>query len=164
MVLSIGIFFSLIITGLTHTLPEALSSGLTAQGVPADNANQIAGLPAVSVLFAALLGYNPVQSLLGPAVLSHLPAGNAAYLTGRGFFPQLISGPFAHGLAIAFGFAIAACLIAALASALRGGKYVHDDSEPAPVERARPDRPVRVPQSSFEGRAEGGSHEITGLG
>ncbi|HET8588582.1 MAG TPA: MFS transporter [Nakamurella sp.] len=127
MVLSIGIFFSLIITGLAHTLPGALTSGLTAQGVPATEAGRIAGLPPVSVLFAALLGYNPVQSLLGTDVLSQLPPQNAHYLTGQAFFPQLIAGPFGHGLGIAFGFAIAACLIAAVASALRGGKYVHTD-------------------------------------
>ncbi len=79
----------------------------------------------MSILFAALLGYNPVQTLLGHA-LSGLPASHAAYLTGRTFFPSLISAPFSRGLAIAFGFAIAACLIAALASLLRGGRYVHE--------------------------------------
>ena len=76
-------------------------------------------------MFAALLGYNPVQTLLGPA-LTKLPASHAAYLTGHTFFPSLISAPFAHGLAIAFDFAIAACLIAAAASLLRGKRYVHE--------------------------------------
>jgi hypothetical protein len=76
-------------------------------------------------MFAALLGYNPVQTLLGHAI-SKLPASHAAYLTGHTFFPSLISAPFEHGLAIAFDFAIAACLIAAVASLLRGGRYVHD--------------------------------------
>ena len=127
MVLSIGIFFSLMITGLASSLPHTLYSGLTAQGVPAADAHRIAGLPPVSVLFASLLGYNPVQTLLGPHVLAQLPAAHAHYLTGRSFFPSLISGPFADGLGVAFAFAIAACVIAALASALRGGKYVHTD-------------------------------------
>jgi Major Facilitator Superfamily len=76
-------------------------------------------------LVAALLGYNPVQALLGHAI-SKLPAGHAAYLTGHTFFPSLISAPFEHGLAIAFDFAIAACLIAGVASLLRGSKYVHE--------------------------------------
>jgi hypothetical protein len=76
-------------------------------------------------MFAALLGYNPVQALLGHAI-SKLPPGHAAYLTGHTFFPSLISAPFQHGLAIAFDFAIAACLIAAVASLLRGKKYVHE--------------------------------------
>jgi MFS family permease len=117
MVLSIGIFFSLIIAGLSAHLPTALDTGLTAHGVPAAAANQVAHLPAVAVLFAAFLGYNPISTLLGP-VLGHLPAGQAQFLTGRSFFPSLISGPFSDGLAIAFGFAIIACLIGAVASLL----------------------------------------------
>jgi MFS family permease len=124
-VLSIGIFFTLIILGLASTLPAALTHGLVAQGVPQADAARVAALPPVSILFAALLGYNPVQTLLGHA-LTRLPAGHAAYLTGHTFFPSLISAPFSHGLAVAFDFAIAACLIAAVASLLRGGKYVHE--------------------------------------
>jgi MFS family permease len=128
MVLSIGIFFSLMITGLASSLPDTLHSGLTAQGVPSDAADRVAALPPVGVLFASLLGYNPVQTLLGPDVLHHLSTSHQQYLTGHGFFPSLISGPFSDGLGVAFGFAIAACVIAALASALRGGKYVHADA------------------------------------
>jgi len=131
MVLSIGIFFSLMIAGLTSTLPHTMLHGLTAQGVPAAQAHRIAALPAVSVLFASLLGYNPVQTLLGSSTLSHLSAAHQHFLTGRSFFPQLISGPFADGLGVAFGFAIACCLVAALASALRGGKYVHEETPEA---------------------------------
>jgi MFS family permease len=125
MVLSIGIFFTLIILGLASSLPSALSHGLIAQGVPSADAARVAALPPVSIMFAALLGYNPVQTLLGP-VISKLPASHAAYLTGHTFFPSLISSPFQHGLDIAFDFAIAACLVAALASLLRGRRYVHE--------------------------------------
>ena len=125
MVLSIGVFFTLIILGLASALPSALSHGLIAQGVPRADAARVAALPPVSIMFAALLGYNPVQTLLGH-VISKLPASHAAYLTGHTFFPSLISGPFQHGLDIAFDFAIAACLIAAVASLLRGGRYVHE--------------------------------------
>ena len=128
MVLSIGIFFTLMITGLASSLPHTLTHGLTAQGVPPDAAARVAALPPVGVLFASLLGYNPVQTLLGPDVLHHLSAAHQHYLTGRSFFPALISQPFSDGLGVAFGFAIAACLIAAFASALRGGKYVHSDA------------------------------------
>jgi MFS family permease/DNA-binding MarR family transcriptional regulator len=126
MVLSIGIFFTLIILGLAATLPSALLHGLTAQGVPAADAAKVAALPPVSVLFASLLGYNPVQTLLGPA-LAHLPPASAAYLTGHAFFPSLIAPSFSHGLSVAFDFAIVACLVAAVASLLRGGRYVHDE-------------------------------------
>ncbi|WP_310964277.1 MFS transporter [Nocardioides terrisoli] len=127
MVLSIGIFFSLMITGLASSLPQTMMHGLTVNGVPHDAAAKVAALPPVGVLFASLLGYNPIQSLLGPDVLHHLPAATQAHLTGHQFFPSLISGPFSDGLGVAFSFAIAACLIAALASAFRGGKYVHTD-------------------------------------
>ncbi len=133
MVLSIGIFFSLMVTGLAGALPQAMASGLTAHGVSQAQAQQVAGLPPVAVLFASLLGYNPIQSLLGPTAIHHLAPGDAAYLTGRSFFPSLISQPFHQGLVVAFAFAIAACLVAAAASWLRGGKYVHAD-EPAPQE------------------------------
>ncbi|WP_437344781.1 MFS transporter [Streptomyces tubercidicus] len=151
LVLSIGVFFSLMVLGLSGTLPHTLSSGLVAQGVPAADADRLAALPPVSVLFASLLGYNPVQTLLGPHALAHLPAGHAAYLTGRGFFPALISGPFAKGLAAAFAFAIAACLVAAVASWLRGGKYVHTD-QPIAVGGTDP-----APAPSIQGATGGGA-------
>jgi MFS family permease len=125
MVLSIGIFFTLIILGLASSLPATLNHGLVAQGVPSAAAAKLAALPPVSIMFAALLGYNPIQTLLG-STLAKLPASHAAYLTGHTFFPSLISGPFQHGLDIAFDFAIVACLVAAVASLLRGRKYVHD--------------------------------------
>ncbi len=127
MVLSIGIFFTLIIAGLSSHLPQAMYSGLTAQGVPATAAHRVAQLPPTGALFAALLGYNPMRSMLGP-VLQHMPAAHVAQLTGRSFFPTLIAGPFSAGLGLAFDFALVACAIAAVASWLRGGKYYHDDA------------------------------------
>ncbi len=133
MVLSIGIFFSLIILGLSNSLPGHLYAGLTAQGVPASAASSLAHLPPTAVMFAALLGYNPIQMLLG-STLSHLPASHVAYLTGHSFFPSLISAPFQSGLQIAFDFSIAACLIAAVASLLRGKKYVHELHSDSAVE------------------------------
>ncbi|MER7009177.1 MFS transporter [Dactylosporangium sp. NPDC000555] len=123
MVLSIGVFFSLMIAGLSGSLPTSLSSGLTAQGVPAGAASQIAGLPPVGTLFAAFLGYNPIQSLLGPQVLSQLPPANAATLTGREFFPHLVSGPFHDGLVIVFWLAIGMAVIGALASLIKPAKH-----------------------------------------
>jgi MFS family permease len=123
--LSIGAFFSLMIAGLASTLPRALTSGLQHQGVPPGIAHQIGALPPVSSLFAALLGVNPVQHLLAPAgVLPRLPAASQQTLIGRQFFPQLISGPFHHGLIVVFAVAAALSALAALASLLRGGRYV----------------------------------------
>ncbi len=127
-VLSVGIFFSLMIAGLATNLPHTLSSGLHAHGVPLATAHAIGKTPPVSVLFAAFLGFNPVKSLVGAHVLDKLSAHSQALLTGRSFFPQLISSPFRDGLHTAFTFAIIACLVAAGASALRGGMYHHTDA------------------------------------
>jgi MFS family permease len=143
MVLSIGIFFSLIILGLSASLPSHLFAGLTAQGVPAAAANSVAHLPPTAIMFAALLGYNPIQSLLG-GTLAKLPASHAAYLTGHSFFPSLISAPFQSGLDIAFDFAIAACLIAAVASLLRGKRYVHELHSEDALARAAAAEPAAV--------------------
>jgi nitrate/nitrite transporter NarK len=126
--LSIGVFFSLMIAGLASVLPKTLTNGLTAQNVPHATAEQIGNLPPVGSLFAAFLGYNPVESLLGPSgVLKTLPAKNVSTLTGKEFFPRLISEPFHHGLVIVFTTAAIMMVVAAIASLLRGKRYVHDE-------------------------------------
>jgi hypothetical protein len=135
-VLSIGVFFTLMILGLASSLPSALTGGLETHGVPAASALRAAHLPPVSVLFAAFLGYNPVQHLVGAPALAAVSAHNQAVLTGRTFFPHLISAPFRSGLHEAFAFAIVACLVAAAASLMRGGRY-YDAEEPGPPERPR---------------------------
>jgi hypothetical protein len=131
-VLSIGIFFTLMILGLSSTLPHALATGLEAHGVDHTTAAYVGQLPPVSVLFAAFLGYNPAQELLGPHLLHHLSSANAAAISGREFFPSLLSQPFRSGLHEAFAFAIVACLIAAVASWSRGARYVNLESAPVP--------------------------------
>jgi MFS family permease len=132
MSLSIGIFFSLMIAGLASTLPRTLTAGLTAQGVPAAVAAHVSHLPPVSTMFAALLGYNPIRNLLEPSgVLHHLPAHNVAVLTGRQFFPHLISAPFHHGLVIVFTAAAIMSLTGALVSLLRGRQFYYEDKVPA---------------------------------
>jgi MFS family permease len=119
--LSIGIFFSLMIAGLASTLPDALSSGLQQQGVPGNVAQEVGQLPPVSTLFAAFLGINPIRQLLAPSgVLSGLPKTNVDVLTGREFFPHLISQPFHHGLIIVFSTAVVLSVLGAVASLLRG--------------------------------------------
>jgi EmrB/QacA subfamily drug resistance transporter len=129
MALSIGIFFSLMIAGLASSLPKALTSGLTAQGVPASVASQVSHLPPVSTMFAALLGYNPVQNLLAPTgVLSRLPAHNIAVLTGKQFFPHLIAEAFHHGLVIVFTAAAIMSFAGAVVSLLRGKQFYYDEA------------------------------------
>jgi MFS family permease len=133
-VLSIGIFFSLMIVGLTSSLPESLSAGLMAHGVGRAAAEHAAHLPPVSTLFAAFLGYNPIEHLVGVHQLSALSLAQQHALTGRSFFPGLISGPFEKGLHAALDFAIVASLAAAWASWRRGGHYVYREPAPAVVD------------------------------
>ena len=119
--LSIGVFFSLMVVGLAHSLPTALTSGLQDQGVPHAVASQVAVLPPVSTLFAAVLGVNPLEHLLAPSgVLTHLPPENTATITGREFFPDLISGPFHQGLTVVFGVSVILAVLAGIASLARG--------------------------------------------
>ncbi|CAN5328247.1 MFS transporter [soil metagenome] len=132
--LSIGIFFSLMIAGLANTLPAAMKSGLTAHGVSSAVASQVAATPPVGSLFAAFLGYNPIQSILGPlGVLDKLKPADAAALTGKEFFPQLISEPFHAGLIIVFVAAAVMSVIGAIASLSSGGKYVHQETGAIPT-------------------------------
>ncbi|HEY6497783.1 MAG TPA: MFS transporter [Streptosporangiaceae bacterium] len=136
MSLSIGIFFSLMVAGLASTLPKTLTAGLTGQGVPLDVASKVAHLPPVSTLFAALLGYNPVHNLLAPTgVLTKLSSHQVGVLTGKSFFPNVISAPFHHGLVIVFTAAAIMSFIGALVSLMRGKQYYYEEpgAAPAPV-------------------------------
>ena len=135
--LSIGVFFSLMIAGLAASLPKTMTAGLEQQGVPHAVAHQIGSLPPVSSLFATVLGVNPVQHLLAQAhALSTLPAASQRVLTGREYFPQLISGPFHQGLIVVFIAAAALSVVAALASLLRGGRPVPPEPAPEPAAEA----------------------------
>jgi MFS family permease len=141
--LSIGVFFSLMIAGLASTLPTTLTSGLRRQGVPLHVAHQIGTLPPVSSLFASVLGVNPIGHLLSSmGVLSSLPAASQRILTGRAFFPDLISGPFHHGLVIVFAVAAGLAALAGLASLMRGGRYAGAGTP------AEPPKPVPEPHGT----------------
>jgi MFS family permease len=142
-VLSIGIFFSLMILGLSSVLSTSLVAGLRAHGVSAAVAERTAHLPPVSVLFAAFLGYNPIQHLLGPQALAQLPSAAVAQLSSQSFFPRLIASAFNSGLHEAFAFAVAACAIAAVASWSRGQRYVPELEGREDAGQQTTDEPVR---------------------
>ncbi len=141
-VFSIGIYFTLMIVGVSASLAGDLTHGLIAQGVPAADAARAAHLPPVSTLFAALLGFNPLEHLLSPSVLNHLDPAARSNLLSISFFPSIIENSFRRGLHLAVDFSILCCLIGAAASALRGGKYIYQekfedtrDEEHAPFPR-----------------------------
>jgi len=131
MVLSVGVFFSLLIVGLASTLPTSMSAALRTHGVAAATATKVASTPPVGSLFAAFLGYNPMKQLLGSAQAAGVSSAQWSSITSKTFFPHLIADPFIHGLRIAFTASLVMCLIAGAASWLRGGRYVHGMSEEA---------------------------------
>jgi MFS family permease len=143
-VLSMGLFFTIVTLGLAARLPSHLYRGLVQAGVSPSAAHLVANEPPIGSLFSAFLGYNPIKELLGPTgALQHLSAKQAAYVTGRSFFPHLIEQPFAGGLHLAFTFAAIATVIAVIASALRGKRYFHGSEVPGGAERGNtPEAPV----------------------
>jgi hypothetical protein len=149
---SIGVVFTLMIAGLSSSLPGTLSGGLVKLGVPTGIAHQVATLPPVSSLFASVLGVNPIQHLLAPTgALAKLPAASQATLTGRTFFPSLLSGPFHNGLIIVFSVSAALSVLAGLASLLRGKHQVPTDEE----------APLATAAESAEEVAEEGAAAVT---
>jgi len=128
MPLSMGLLFTLMVLGLNASVPSAMYAGLVSHGVPAAAATQLSHVPPLGYLFSAFLGYNPIAMLLGPQLLGSLPAHQAAVLTSRQFFPQLIGPAFKQALVPILLFAAVMSLIAALASALRGSRFVHEEA------------------------------------
>jgi hypothetical protein len=162
-VFSIGIFFTLMIVGLSATLPASLYHGLVGHGVPSGIADRAAHLPPVSTLFAAFLGYNPVEHLIGAGTLAHLTAAQQKVLLGHGFFPGLITAPFRAGLHAALDFAIVASVLAAAASWSRGAMYVH--AEVTTTEGSSfPDGVGGRPAPDVDGRGVEGNDGPAGMG
>jgi MFS family permease len=160
MVLSMGMFFTLIIVGISSYLPRSLYNGLITHGVPSAAAHQVANLPPTSSVFAAFLGYNPIKNLLGPSgVLARLPHAQAVFLTGRSFFPSLITGPFKHGLHEALTFATICCLLAAIAAASMGKQYFYKAPAVATTNDVGPRTPLVVKVTTREAEDEDESHD-----
>jgi MFS family permease len=132
--LSITLIFVMVTSGLAASLPSALFGGLTRAGLPANAARAVAGLPPTAALFAAFLGYNPLGTLLPAQLLHSLPAAAQSHLLSTSFFPSLIAGPFEQGLFVAFTISAALSVLAALASLLRGRRYIHGlEEQPEPI-------------------------------
>jgi EmrB/QacA subfamily drug resistance transporter len=133
--LSITVIFSLVTLGLAANLPGALYSQLSGAGIPAAVALQVSHLPPIGALFAAFLGYNPMGTLLPAGVLAALPQASRALVLGKSFFPNLIAGPFMDGLRIAFALSVVLSVLAAIASLLRGPRFIYElEVEPPPAQ------------------------------
>ena len=128
MALSMALYFTILIIGLSHHLPPVLANSLVQVGVPAAQAQQIAGLPPTSALFAAFLGFNPMQSLMSPDALAALPQATQQTLLGTHFFPQAIAPAVMSSLHIAFWVSAGLSAVAAVVSLLRGGHYIYNES------------------------------------
>jgi hypothetical protein len=161
MPISMGLLFTLMVLGLNASVPSAMYAGLVGHGVPAAAATQLSHVPPLGYLFAAFLGYNPIAMLLGPKILASLPARQAAVLTSRHFFPSLIGPAFKNALVPILIFAAVMSLIAAVASALRGSRFVHEEAGSTIQHGRRRTRPAigdgPVPVGAVGGAAQAGA-------
>lgn len=153
MMLSMGIFFTMVIGSLSTGLPNAITKGLGKFALPAPVISHLAHLPPLDVLFAALLGYNPLKMLLsntakGKAILAHLPHAQFVTMTSSHYFPHLISAPFMTSLRVVFLFAAGMMLLAAILSVFRGERFIYDDSTVKVASRAPTGIPTKIPVSS----------------
>ena len=149
MAMSMTLYFTILIIGLVNNLPPILYVGLIHAGVPAAVARQAAGMPPTSALFAAFLGYNPMQSLLGAQGAASLSAPVRAVVLGNEFFPNAIAPAVMSSLRLAFYVSAALSAVAAAASFLRGKRYVRDE-EPA-AGGADPGKAAAVPDLASGG-------------
>lgn len=133
--LSITLIFTLVTVGLAANLPKALLTGLSSAGIPRAAAENVSHIPPIGALFAAFLGYNPMKTLLPPNVLNNLPPSVKHHVLGNQFFPNLLSTPFMDGVKVAFTLTAIISFIAALASLLRGKRYIYQDTEQPSGER-----------------------------
>ena len=120
--LSMTLYFSILIIGLTQHLPATMYQGLVNAGVPAAASLKVANLPPTGALFAAFLGYNPMAQLLPTTILNQLPVASQQLILGKVFFPQLIAPAVMSSLRVAFYISAILSIIAAIASYLRGEK------------------------------------------
>ena len=130
--LSMTLYFSILIIGMTVHLPATMYHGLVQAGVPAAVSLKIANLPPTGALFAAFLGYNPMAQLIPAEILHRLPLANQQLILGKVFFPQLIAPAVMASLRVAFYISAGLSIIAAVASFMRGKRAVANPTENSP--------------------------------
>ncbi len=159
---SIAIFFTVIITGLSKSLPTALANAMTNAGV-SQFASAFTSISPTSALFSAFLGYNPVQSILSQpkfaAIISQIPQSTLAHIEGQTFFPLAIAPAFISALDLAFYIGAALSIAACVASLLRGKAYIYGEEKAQPTSPAATIRPKGV-LSASEGVASDTASQI----
>ena len=157
---SLAIFFTVIITGLSNSLPKALSNAMTTAGIP-QLASAFSSISPTSALFSAFLGYNPMQSILSlpqfASVVSQIPPTTLSYLEGHTFFPNAIAPAFISALDLAFYIGAALSVAAAIASLLRGRVYIHGKGEQV---RAVPEPEALMPKAGRAPKKGGGERDV----
>ena len=126
---SIAIFFTIVVIGLTQRFPEAMTSSLAGIGA-VQLAPLMSNIPPTGALFSALLGYNPVAGILSTLPASFvalIPHSTLTTLTSTTWFASTFENAFIPSLKISFYIAAIISAIAAILSALRGEKYIHND-------------------------------------
>lgn len=127
MTLSIGIIFSMVSLGIAQHMPSVFYSKLISVGIPTTIAAQISHLPPTAALFAAFLGYNPMKTLLPASVIPTLSTHTQSIVFANSFFPTILSKPFMDGVFVAFTISAIISFLAAIASLLRGKRYIHEE-------------------------------------
>jgi MFS family permease len=128
---SMAIFFTIVIVGITQRFPEAMTTSLASIGA-VKLAPILINIPPTGALFSAFLGYNPVNAILSvlpPAIVAAIPKTTLNTLTGTTWFPSTLANAFIPSLRISFIIGAVFCAIAAILSALRGEKYIHEHEE-----------------------------------
>lgn len=126
--ISMGIFFTIVIVGISQRFPEEITSSFTSIG-----ASQLAPLfnqiPPTGALFSAFLGYNPVGTMLQSLpqqTINMIPQQIITTITGTTWFPKTLANAFMPSLQMAFYIGAVMSAIAAIFSAFRGEKFIND--------------------------------------
>jgi len=125
--IGLSLLFTITLIALSSSLPQSVNAALLSAGAP-QLAPVFDRIPPTTALFAAFLGYNPIQTILSqlpPSITGSISNQARTVLTGTTWFPQAIAPAFMSSLTVAFYFNAVLAVLAAAASALRGKKYVY---------------------------------------
>jgi MFS family permease len=136
--IGLSLLFTITLVALSGSLPHSVNAALVNAGAP-QLASVFDQIPPTTALFAAFLGYNPMQTVLSQlpsSITGSLSSQTRTILTGMKWFPEAIAPAFMSSLTVAFYFNALLALLAAGASALRGKRFVYGTEQQALAARA----------------------------